>query len=121
MDVNSILDAAKKAQSLDTDMALAAAIGVKRAAVSGWRNGNRLPDPVACAALAGLTGIPLAKVLGVVGEARAISREEKSVWRKLAASAAMLALMVGALPLPARSTDAPQAAQPIDSISIMRN
>lgn len=105
-DVNWLLDQAKEATKIETDMALAKALGVGRGAVSGWRHGTRQPDPVACAALAGLTGIPLAKVLGIVGEARAISREEKAVWRKLAATAAVVLLGVGiTLPSHTESTN----------------
>jgi len=70
-------------------MALADALGVGRSAVSGWRSGNRYPEPVVCAALAHMAGEPLAKVIGVVGEARAVCRREKAVWRALATSAAM--------------------------------
>lgn len=93
--IDQLLDAAKQAQGLETDMALAKALGVGRAAVSAWRHGSRLPDPVVCATLAGLTGEPLAKVLGIVGEARAISREEKAVWRKLAATAMVALCAIG--------------------------
>lgn len=94
MTITDLLDAAKSAQGFGTDMALASALGISRSAVSAWRNGVKTPDPVQCAALAGYTGLPLAQVLGIVGEARAISREEKAVWRKLAASAALLAMIV---------------------------
>lgn len=90
--LNILLDNIKEMRSLASDNALAAAIGVKRQTVSNWRQDRTLPDAVQCATIAGLTGEPLAKVLGIVGEARAISREEKSVWRKLAASAAALFL-----------------------------
>lgn len=128
MNIGGILDQAKLARSLETDMALAEALGVNRSTVSSWRHGTRLPDPVQCATLAGLTGIPLAQVLGIVGEARAISREEKAVWRKLAASAAMLLLVVGAMPLPGRATQAPHSvdlapyrAGSEPGIGIMRN
>lgn len=100
--VNDLLDRAKKAEGLDTDMALAEALGVTRAAVSGWRHATRYPDEVACARLAKMTGEPLARVLGVVGEARAISKEAKAVWRSLA-SAAALVLLVGAAVMPALS------------------
>ena len=104
MTVIELLDAAKKAQGFQTDMALATALGISRSAVSAWRNGVKTPDTVQCAALAGYTGLPLAQVLGVVGEARAISREEKAIWRKLAATAALLAVMVfPALPRPAQA------------------
>lgn len=92
MKIPELLDQAKQAQGFTTDMALAKALNVSRSAVSAWRNGVKTPDTVQCAALAGYTGLPLAKVLGIVGEARAISREEKAVWRKLAATAALLAV-----------------------------
>ncbi|HRF84221.1 MAG TPA: helix-turn-helix transcriptional regulator [Pseudoxanthomonas sp.] len=124
MNVNSLLDQAKKATDSATDGELAKRLGVKPSAVSNYRHGRALPDTVVCATLAGLTGEPLARVLGVVGEARAISREEKAVWRKLAATAA-LALVV-AFPLSSRAgTPAENAGISLvnqwDTIGIMRN
>jgi len=110
MDVNKLLDKAKIVRSISTDADLAKALGVSKQALSGWRNGARLPDPVACAALAGLTGEPLARVLGIVGEARAISREEKAVWHKLATSVAAAILLAVAIPLPAAHANGAQKA-----------
>jgi transcriptional regulator with XRE-family HTH domain len=98
-DINSLLDACKVAAGASSDNQLASALGVGRSAISNYRHARALPDPVVCATIAGLSGIPLARVLGIVGEARAISREEKAVWRKLAATAMALCLAVGfALP-----------------------
>ena len=98
-DINSLLDACKVAAGASSDNQLAAALGVGRSAISNYRHARALPDPVVCATIAGLSGVPLARVLGIVGEARAISREEKAVWRKLAATAMALCLAVGfALP-----------------------
>lgn len=94
-DINSLLDACKVASGSTSDNQLAAALGVGRSAISNYRHARALPDPVVCATIAGLSGIPLARVLGIVGEARAISREEKAVWRKLAATAMALAIAVG--------------------------
>lgn len=95
MNFEEILEAAKKASGAASDSDLSRKLGVSRQAVSSWRNGVKLPDTVTCATIAGVTGIPLAKVLGIVGEARAISREEKAVWRKLAATAATLLCAIG--------------------------
>ncbi|WP_440977519.1 DUF3693 domain-containing protein [Stenotrophomonas maltophilia] len=95
MDVNSLLDQAKEACGVSYDKDLAPRLGVRPSAISNYRKGVSHPDAVVCATLAGLTGVPLARVLGVIGEARAISREEKAVWRKLAATAMALCLAVG--------------------------
>lgn len=92
--LGDLLDQIKQQRQLETDTQLAAALGVKKQTVSNWRGNKNLPDAVACATIAGLTGEPLARVLGIVGEARAISREEKAVWRRLAATAALVFLCV---------------------------
>ncbi|MCL1551659.1 DUF3693 domain-containing protein [Xanthomonas nasturtii] len=100
--IDALLDAAMKAVHAKNDTELAKALGIKPAAVSNYRRGVSLPNAVVCATLAGLTGEPLARVLGVVGEARAISSDEKAVWRKLAATAMTLAIGVS-LALPVRA------------------
>lgn len=97
--VTDLIDAARKALSVSSDAEFARQLGVSRGTIANWKSGYSLPDTVMCATLAGLTGLPLARVLGIVGEARAVSREEKAVWRKLAATAMALCLAVGfALP-----------------------
>ena len=103
-DINSLLDACKVASGSTSDNQLAAALGVGRSAISNYRHARALPDPVVCATIAGLSGIPLARVLGIVGEARAISREEKAVWRKLAATAMLVAIGVGMSATPTAAT-----------------
>jgi len=93
--IDALLDAAKDAVKASNDTELAKALGIRPAAVSNYRRGVSLPNAVVCATLAGLTGEPLAKVLGIVGEERAISSDEKAVWRKLAATAAILLCAIG--------------------------
>jgi len=119
MEIGEIIDRAKAAIGAESDSALSRHLGLSRTAVGNWRSGVSLPDPVSCERLAGLTGIPLARVLGIVGEARAHSREEKAVWRKLAASATLLALVVlGSEQQPAQAAEIGVEA---DSVYIMRN
>jgi DNA-binding XRE family transcriptional regulator len=106
MEIDALLDAAKNGARLETDSALADRLGVTKQAVSNWRHGAKLPDAVACEKLAVLSGFPLARVLGHVGEQRAISAAEKRVWRKLATAAAlMLAVGFSALPPPLTASD----------------
>ena len=88
--VQQILDNAKLACNAHTDSALATALQVTRSAVSSWRVGRAYPDEVVCSRIAALTGMKLGKVLGIVGEARAISSDAKRVWRQLAAAAILL-------------------------------
>ncbi len=119
-DINSLLDACKVAAGVSSDNQLAAALGVGRSAISNYRHARALPDPVVCATIAGLSGIPLARVLGIVGEARAISREEKAVWRKLAATAMALCLAVG-FALPHKAQAAVTGFDNAHVVYIMRN
>lgn len=92
----ALLDAIKTRHAITSDNALAQRLSVTRASVSGWRHGTNLPGPVACGRIADLSGEPLARVLGVVGEARALSREEKAVWRRLAQAAAVVLMVATA-------------------------
>lgn len=101
MNLHEVLEAAKKGAGCTTDMALAARLGITRAAVSNWRHNLNTPDAVTSEKLAVLSGLPLHRVLGIVGEARAISVAEKRVWRKLAA-AIFVSLLV--LPYPVLAT-----------------
>lgn len=96
--VTDIIDTAKERAGITSDNALAIRMEVTRAAVSAWRNGKAYPDEVSCAKLADLAGLRLNHVLGTIGEARAISREAKAVWRRLASAAAVVlaVLLTGA-------------------------
>ncbi|PPU67298.1 DUF3693 domain-containing protein [Xanthomonas pisi] len=118
--VNTLLDRCKTVLGVESDNQLAKKMNVGRAAVSRWRSGLSAPDAVSCAAIAGWTGEPLAKVLGIVGEARAISADEKAVWRKLAATAMTLAIGVS-LALPVRAEAVVKGFKAPTRLYIMRN
>lgn len=98
--LNEILDKSKNTAKASSDAALARSLGVSRASVSNWRHGRNFPDTVQCARLAELSGEPLQKVLGIVGEARALSAEEKRVWRRLAEVAAFAGVMLAGAVMP---------------------
>ena len=86
MKVADVLDQAKAAAGFRSDNQLALALKTSRASVSNWRHGQHTPDEVMCEKLAEFSGIPLHRVLGIVGEARAVNPDAKKVWRKLAAA-----------------------------------
>lgn len=104
MNIAELLDHAKRATGETSDAGFGRALGVKRQTVSNWRNGIALPDAVTCEKLAVLSGIPLNQVIGMIGEARAISATEKKVWRKLAAAILVLS---AALPFVAIASNLP--------------
>lgn len=85
--VNALLDNAKKMCGIGTDSELAARLRVRPSAVSNWRNGRAKPDVVAAAALAEMTNEKLARVVALLEEARAVSKEAKAIWRKIATAA----------------------------------
>ncbi|MEO7702912.1 MAG: helix-turn-helix transcriptional regulator [Opitutus sp.] len=99
MNTMQLLALVQQARNINQDKDLAALLGVNKAAVSNWRHGKRQPDAVTCARIAQITGEPLARVLGIVGEARAISKEEKAVWKRLANAAAVV-VMFGTFAVP---------------------
>lgn len=98
MKLNDLIDQAKLNSGATSDSDLARKLHVSRQAVSTWRTGAKAPDAVTCDAIAKMTGIPLKNVLGIAGEARAISAKEKAVWHKLA-TAAVLVLTLGTAPI----------------------
>lgn len=105
--ISDLLDVIRQRRNLETDSALAAALGVSRQTVNNWRQGRNTPDAVACATIAGLSGEPLNVVIGIAGEQRAVSREEKAVWRTLAATATLLvAGVLGAAHTPVQAAQA---------------
>lgn len=83
--------------------ALAARLGVEPSAVSNWRHGRALPDTVACAKLAKITGKKPLLVVAAVNEQREHSEAAKAVWRRIGA-AAVIVLATGFTALPAQAT-----------------
>ena len=115
--INEVLDKAAEKCRATNDSQLARTLKITPNAVNNYRRGVSAPNAVICEKLAEITGIPLARVLGIVGEARAISREEKAVWRRLASAAV---LVISTLPLWAHAAPyGGHESQPV--IYIMRN
>lgn len=123
-EVNKLLDKAKEVCRLTSDASLSRHLNLSRSAVANWRSGVSHPDAIACAKLAEITGFPLARVIGMVGEARAISREEKAVWRKLSSAAALVLValgMAGATPRAEATAEGVRADNSTHGVYIMRS
>ena len=95
--INELLDAVRDVTKTRNDSELARRLGITPNAVNNYRHGRAAPNAVVCAKIAEITGIRLAKVLGIVGETRAISQAEKAVWRQLASAAIVVLAMLPAL------------------------
>jgi len=92
--INELLDKCAIATKASNDAALCRVLRVKKQTISNWRKGHRYPDAIACAKIAEVLGVPVTQVIGAVGEARAVTREEKNVWKMVKAAAAFGAALV---------------------------
>lgn len=59
---------------------LAAELGISHATISRWLSGADTPSTRSCRRLAEYSGVPLQKILSVVGHLPGIAEEEPSVW-----------------------------------------
>lgn len=80
-----ILAAAKKAQRLPSNAALARLLGVPDKYVQRWGTGKHTPDDVTAARLAELAGLDVGEVLASVAAERASEPAARELWQRLAA------------------------------------
>ena len=59
---------------------LAAELGVSHATVSRWLSGEDIPSTKSCRRLAEYAGVPLEKVLSIVGHLPMVSEKESPSW-----------------------------------------
>lgn len=82
MDINEIIDTAKKKADLETDYKLAKAIGLSQAGiVSSWRKGTRHPSNEEAVQLATLAGLDEMQVIAEI-ELRTAKNEKKQLFWK---------------------------------------
>lgn len=84
MNTQQLLDAAKAAQALPSDYALAARMGISRSAVSGYRHGRTRPDDTMAARLAELAGLDPDATVAAMHAQRAASEPERQRWERIA-------------------------------------
>lgn len=66
MDINQLLDEAKKKLKIDSDYKLAKELGFLESEISFWRHGTRAPDAYACFKLAEIVGETPQKLIAQV-------------------------------------------------------
>ena len=106
---NEYLDACKSALGLDSDYALAHALGITRQSVSNIRNNRRTFDNLTAFRVADVLKIDPAAVIATAQYERTGNKNERAVWlgivEKFGGLAACFALGVGLVsaPTPARA------------------
>ena len=84
MDVQELLDKAKRNAGIESDYALAKKLSFTKAAVSKWRNDLGAPDAEGAIKLAGLAGIEPMAALAMCEMAKTRDPEKLSFWRTIA-------------------------------------
>ena len=82
--VNEFLDRAKRGAGVESDYALAKAVGVGRANVSNWRNDRTAPDGRAIMKLCELSGDDPEHVAACIQSMRAANDDEAELWQRVA-------------------------------------
>lgn len=97
------LDEMKDRLGVESDYALAKALGMTRAAVSKYRTGYSMPDDLACAKIAEVLGVEPMEVIAAINYQRSKTDDARRLWESIwgkAAGAIALSLsvaVVGAL------------------------
>lgn len=106
MDILELIENAKHKANLNSDYALAKAMGIDRAVVSQWRAGKRHPSNEEAVQLATLAGIDEMRVIAEIELRTAKNEKKRAFWqhyierRGLAACISMTALAVAIIATP---------------------
>lgn len=110
MDWNEFFEKTRVAAGVDSFAKLAPLLGISDGAIGHYRQGRRVPQVWVVAEALKLQKHPQPEKAAIqIMKAAALSSPERAFWRKLAASAVAVVLMLGAIPLPGQTSDAPVA------------
>lgn len=97
MKTAEMLDAAQKKLGVNSDYALAKAMGITKGRIGHYRTGIRTPDEQACFQLADILGIDPAAVIAAVKAERETEPSKAAFWRmqagKYAAALGVLTML----------------------------
>lgn len=88
MDINRLIDEAKRALELETDYALAKALGMDNKRLYDYRHGKNKPDTYAATRLALAVGRDPLEVIAEIEAAAAKTEPRRSFWKDFLLSAA---------------------------------
>lgn len=107
MKTTELLDAAKEAQGIPSDYAMAKRLAVSRSRMSEWRNGREFLSDEMAVTVAAMAGIDPAKALAWVHVERARTPETRAAWQRAAEQLTAVAgwlfatlILLGALSAP---------------------
>lgn len=118
MDTRSLLAAAKAAQGITTNAALARALDVPEKYVQRWNTGKHTPDDLNAAKLADMAGVDPFEAVASVAAERAAAGPARELWQRIAqrlhaagatAAAVILSLWIGGGPDGAAMASTPVA------------
>lgn len=123
MDWNDFFEKTRRDAGVESFAKLAPLLGISDGAIGHYRQGRRVPQVWVVAEALKLQGHPQPEKAAIqIMKAAALSSPERAFWRKLAASAAMVVLMIGALPLPGHSAESrPTVVSWAGAVDIMRS
>ena len=100
MDINELLDAAKKEAGITSDNKLAQALEVNSGYIANWRNGVQHPSVEAATKLATLAKRDALTVIGWIEMQTAKKEKSRDYWKKFLQQHGAVASFIGATALP---------------------
>jgi len=93
-----MIDRLKALRGVDSDYAIAEALGITRAAISSYRRGISHADDRIAVLLADAVGEDRLKTIARINADRAKKAEERAFWKRIAAAAAIVLAVYTAMP-----------------------
>lgn len=111
---NELIDRYKKAIKVDSDYAVAKALGLRPNRISNYRTGISHADDKTAVMLATVLHLDPLETIARINMDRATDRKDKAFWRKLAGSAALLVFALSvSMQGPAEASPNPEHASSI--------
>ena len=99
MNINELLDTAKKEAGITSDYALAKALGMSNAYIAHWRSGEKHPSVEAATKLATLAKRDALTVIGWIEMQTAKKEKSRDYWKRFLKQHGAVASVIGAAAL----------------------